>query len=167
MQRNQHFMIVLSVGNVFLVLPLALPGMVLLGEGGRVGPAFRLVLLLAPSWDQRGGLGHLPTWLGKGGGQCGRRDGWGHLSTWPGRAEQRAGMPGWGGMGHLPTWPGWARLRSGGWSTYQARGEGWRRLPSLCRDINRPLFRAPMGHFNCCEWDPLFINIDILAIKLF
>ena len=38
-----------------------------------------------------------------------------------------------------------------------------------CRDINRPppFLRAPMDHFNCCEWDPLLINVDFLAIKLF
>ena len=37
-----------------------------------------------------------------------------------------------------------------------------------CRDINRPpFFRAPMDHFNCSEWEPLFINVDFLPIKLF
>ena len=30
-----------------------------------------------------------------------------------------------------------------------------------------PFSRVPMDHFNCCEWEPLFINVDFLAIKLF
>ena len=46
--------------------------------------------------------------------------------------------------------------------------EGHSGMLHQCRDINQPpFFRVPMHHFNCCEWDPLFINVDFLAIKLF
>ena len=35
-----------------------------------------------------------------------------------------------------------------------------------CGDLNQPpIFRAPMDHFYCCEWDPIFINVDFLTNK--
>ena len=37
-----------------------------------------------------------------------------------------------------------------------------------CGDLNQPpIFRAsPLDHFDCCEWDPIFINVDFLTNKL-
>ena len=35
-------------------------------------------------------------------------------------------------------------------------------------DLNQPpIFRAPLDNFYCCEWDPIFINVDFLTNKLF
>ena len=36
-----------------------------------------------------------------------------------------------------------------------------------CGDLNQPpIFRAPLDHFYCCEWDPIFINVDFITNKL-
>ena len=36
-----------------------------------------------------------------------------------------------------------------------------------CGDLNQPpIFRAPPDHFYCCEWDPIFINVDFWTNEL-
>ena len=38
---------------------------------------------------------------------------------------------------------------------------------SRCGDLNQPpIFRAPLDHCYCCEWDPIFINVDFLTNEL-
>ena len=72
------------------------------------------------------------------------------------QSQVRGGVPGLRSGGRVPG------LRPGGVPSLRSRGGTW------YHDINQPpFFRAPMDHFNCCEWDPLFINVDFLAIKLF
>ena len=35
------------------------------------------------------------------------------------------------------------------------------RVRVRCGDLNQPsIFRASLDHFDCCEWDPIFINVD-------
>ena len=54
-------------------------------------------------------------------------------------------------------------LFSGG--SHSLRGVGKWYYSGVMILTEPPFFRAPMDNYNCCEWDPLFINVDFLAIN--